>query len=209
MAPPFPRGSGTRSNVPKVLPDYKVRAKERIAEAGLAVFAKKGFRKTTMADIAKEVGVSKADLYLYYPSKVELLREIQLKNQREARAQLSRLMQDQDWAEASVRLLDQVMEEAGGEQTWYQWFNLMAEVMADPTVREVMRNDFRADRRMVREFLERTSRPGRERTKVELDRLALPLMMLFYGAVIVTTLGADWPHSRTALRESIKAVIES
>ncbi|MFX1318171.1 MAG: TetR/AcrR family transcriptional regulator [Promethearchaeota archaeon] len=58
--------------MPRVLQDYKIRAKKRIIEAAIAVFAKKGYHQAKMTDIAKEVGVSKGTLYQYFKSKEDL-----------------------------------------------------------------------------------------------------------------------------------------
>ncbi len=49
---------------------------EQIREAALAVFARRGFHETTVAEIAREAGVAKGTIYLYYPSKEEVLIDI-------------------------------------------------------------------------------------------------------------------------------------
>lgn len=59
--------------MPKVVPEYKEHAKKRILEAANAEFARKGYRKTTMSDIAKTLGVSKGAVYQYYSSKEALI----------------------------------------------------------------------------------------------------------------------------------------
>ncbi len=64
------------SILPRVLQDYKIRAKKRIVEAAITVFAKKGYHQTKMSDIAKEVGVSKGTLYQYFKSKEELFEAV-------------------------------------------------------------------------------------------------------------------------------------
>ena len=45
---------------------------EEIAAAALRVFAKRGLHQTTLDDVAKEAGVSKGTIYLYFKSKEEL-----------------------------------------------------------------------------------------------------------------------------------------
>jgi AcrR family transcriptional regulator len=62
--------------MPRVLQDYKIRAKKRIIEAAITVFAKKGFHQAKMTDIAKEVGVSKGTLYQYFKSKEDLFEAV-------------------------------------------------------------------------------------------------------------------------------------
>lgn len=49
--------------------------KNLILDAALNVFEKKTFYKTSMSDIAKELGVSTATLYSYFPSQDELFLE--------------------------------------------------------------------------------------------------------------------------------------
>lgn len=49
---------------------------DRLLAAAAALFAERGFGGTSMADIAERVGVRKASLYNYYPSKDELLMEL-------------------------------------------------------------------------------------------------------------------------------------
>ncbi len=47
-----------------------------ILEAAQKRFAMMGYSKTSMIEIAKEVGISKAALYYYYPDKVALFTEV-------------------------------------------------------------------------------------------------------------------------------------
>jgi AcrR family transcriptional regulator len=62
--------------MPKVVPEYKKIAKEKIIRAAYTVFTSKGYQKTTMDDVANEVGVSKASLYSYFKSKEEILQTV-------------------------------------------------------------------------------------------------------------------------------------
>lgn len=57
----------------------KEKKKEVIFNAGLQLFARKGFHLTTMDEIAQQVGISKGLLYNYFASKEDLLEQIILK----------------------------------------------------------------------------------------------------------------------------------
>lgn len=62
-------------------PKWRRRAGERpqeIATAALAVFADRGYAAARLSDIAEMAGVSKAALYLYYPTKADLFRAVLL-----------------------------------------------------------------------------------------------------------------------------------
>ena len=50
--------------------------KERILEEALRLFAKNGYLGTSMNDIARQLGVTKAALYKHYTSKQEILDSI-------------------------------------------------------------------------------------------------------------------------------------
>jgi len=58
--------------MPKVVPEYKEKAKLRIIEAGARVFTERGYYKTKMEDIAEALGVSKGAIYQYFKSKEQL-----------------------------------------------------------------------------------------------------------------------------------------
>jgi len=50
--------------------------KERIFEAAIDLFARKGFDATSMREIAEAVGIKKASMYSHYKSKDEILEKI-------------------------------------------------------------------------------------------------------------------------------------
>jgi AcrR family transcriptional regulator len=50
--------------------------RERIGDAALRLFTRKGFAATTMQDIADELGLTKAALYYHHASKDELIRSL-------------------------------------------------------------------------------------------------------------------------------------
>ena len=65
---------------PAALPSTRQRRKEarpqELLDAALELFGEKGFAATRTDDVAERAGVSKGTLYLYYPSKEELLKAV-------------------------------------------------------------------------------------------------------------------------------------
>jgi len=49
---------------------------QELLDAALALFVEKGFAATRAEEVAKQAGVSKGTLYLYYPSKEELFKAV-------------------------------------------------------------------------------------------------------------------------------------
>ena len=62
--------------MPKVVPEYKEIAKQKIIQASIKIFTEKGLHKTTMDEIGEEIGVSKGTVYTYFKNKEELLKTI-------------------------------------------------------------------------------------------------------------------------------------
>lgn len=61
--------------MPKVVPEYKEEARNRIIAESTQLFLEQGYKKTKMTDIARKLGVSKGAIYQYFNSKEELLIE--------------------------------------------------------------------------------------------------------------------------------------
>src|SRR5512138_3141151 len=53
---------------------------QELLDAALDLFVEKGFAATRSEEVAVRAGVSKGTLYLYYPSKEELLKEVVRQN---------------------------------------------------------------------------------------------------------------------------------
>jgi AcrR family transcriptional regulator len=59
--------------MPKVVPGYKKEARNRIIQEATKLFLSKGYKKTKMTDVARNLGVSKGAIYQYFESKEDLL----------------------------------------------------------------------------------------------------------------------------------------
>ncbi len=77
------------------MPDSSDPKSEAILAAAQVQFSRYGFRRTSMADIAKETGVSRASLYSYFENKEEIFRS------------LSAALQERSLAGAEAHLKDE------------------------------------------------------------------------------------------------------
>lgn len=53
--------------------DPKARKRRRIIRAAAGLFTRQGYRKTSMEEVARQAGVAKGTVYLYFKNKVDLL----------------------------------------------------------------------------------------------------------------------------------------
>ena len=83
MPAAFHRPAATAAS-PSSLPPGRQRRKEarpqELLDAALDLFVEKGFAATRSEEVASRAGVSKGTLYLYYPSKEDLLKEVVRQN---------------------------------------------------------------------------------------------------------------------------------
>lgn len=71
----YPNTQHFFDKMPRVLPEYKQQAKHRIIDGALKTFLRRGYKKTTMDNIGKDLGVSKGAVYQYFTSKEDLFLE--------------------------------------------------------------------------------------------------------------------------------------
>jgi len=74
-----------------------------ILEVAEKLFVKNGYRKTAMDDIAKEAQFSKATIYRYFESKLDIFTQIVKKSFEEYRKELSQITEEKISAEKKVR----------------------------------------------------------------------------------------------------------
>jgi len=77
--------------------------RESIIEAGQNAFAKFGFQKTTMNDIARTARKAKSSLYHYFTSKEEIFQEILEKEVRFLNEELRKVVATADTPQQKVR----------------------------------------------------------------------------------------------------------
>jgi AcrR family transcriptional regulator len=121
-------------------PDVSEERRPQIVEAAIRVFARKGFRKATMPDIAAEAGLSVGGVYWYYKGKDEIVSAILERAFDEDFGALAELLSAD--APAAGRLLTFVAAYADSFDQWL-WMNpigaeFYGEAAHDENVRAVI-----------------------------------------------------------------------
>ncbi len=113
-----------------------------ILDAAMRVFSKKGFRGSSIADITKEAGVSKALFYHYFKSKEDLL-VIFAKKRLEDFSPLIRGLQADRPPEERVRfLIDFVLNELENESAKLRFYNMLYLSEDGVTAIEIAMNNY-------------------------------------------------------------------
>jgi AcrR family transcriptional regulator len=84
--------------------------KEKIGRVAMKCFAKYGLDKTTLDDIAKEVGLNKASLYYYYKNKEDIFLEVAIREGQDflASLQANALVKKNTEARVTFYLLERI-----------------------------------------------------------------------------------------------------
>lgn len=191
--------------MPKVIPEYKEAAKDKIIKAAFKTFTQKGYHTTTMDDIAKEVGVSKGALYQYYKNKKELLNEIVLSYHSMFRDVLKASFEKQDTT--------QIAEEGSHALLKKYRFHheMLFEVIAiaghDPEIKQSLKVEYEKDIKLLENFLQKQMETGKVKLKVEANTLAQLYVALYLGMAMKVIMGDDSVEIHRVWSNAIEAMM--
>ncbi len=186
--------------------DYKAQARALIVRAGIAAFSERGYRNTTMERIARDVGVTKADLYHYFPSKAALLRDIAATFRGAFLASLSEAFRRADSTEALAKLIMRALERE--KLATRLWFDVIAESFVDPEAEELLRTQNRQYWEAVRAAVARLPKLARGTGgNRSADDRAEAVVLLIQGALLNIQVGASLREIRRALQEGLRAIL--
>jgi AcrR family transcriptional regulator len=191
--------------MPKVVPEYKEEAKTRIIEAANRIFADKGYHEATMDDVAKQLGVSKGALYLYFPSKVDLFEEMSRNSPIAFKGILySTFVNSHDPIDSATRFFDAMMERFGSNPKLSM--EILAEASRNASLRRVLRQNQEQYAKGLSEFLGGLQKMGILDRSVEFLPLAYSLIALWNGLETLMVSGLSVDEAKKAWLEGFKAI---
>ncbi len=99
--------------------------RERILEAALKLFSKKGFKETTIKDIAKEVGITEGAIYRHFTSKEEIIDSLLKTITEELKQRLFESIEMGDRDETRLdNVVDALLEYAFSQPESFRFLNL-------------------------------------------------------------------------------------
>lgn len=186
---------------------YKTELKEKIIRSAIENFAKKGFDRTRMEDIAAASGLAKGTLYLYFKSKQDLFYAICEHNLEGLRDHLSSLFnRKENFIIDAERFYDEYQKVSLGSEII--WFEMIAISTRNPKLRKILTENQRNVYDVVREFLKTQIQKGFLRDDINVENIALGLIALYFGlALNKLLLQTSNSESQKAWTETIRAII--
>jgi AcrR family transcriptional regulator len=179
--------------MPRVVPEYKEKAKDRIVEAAREIFSKKGYHDTTMDDVAERLGVSKGALYQYFPSKEELYREILTARFHSMESMIASELTGGSFAECCQAFLENLIKYSSGLGFG---FEVLSEATRNPALAKVARDHYRETAQAVQECLDEWKKRGSLRKDFDTHLFAKGLVALFDGMTVYLAIGTEPPEVR-------------
>ena len=191
----------------KLTPRYRTELKEKIMQSAMENFAKNGFDRTRMEDIATAASLAKGTLYLYFKNKEDLFYAICDHNLEELRNQLSRLFNRKENIMLDAeRFYDEYRKGSLGSDTI--WFEMIALSTRSPKLRKILAENQSKVYQVVKEFLKTQIERGFLREDINIDIIASAVIALYNGlAVNKLLLRTSNSESQKVWIETIRALI--
>ena len=175
--------------MPKVIPEYKEVAKDRIIKAAFKTFTKKGYHESTMDDIAKEVGVSKGALYQYFKNKKKLLNEIVLSYHTMFREVLRTSFEKPNSSAIAEEGSEALLKKYRLHHEMF--FEIIAIASHDEEIKKSLRNEYEKDIKLIEEYFLKQEKNGKLSPKIEANTLAQLYIAVYVGMAMKVIMGDD------------------
>jgi AcrR family transcriptional regulator len=172
--------------MPRVSAEYLAVRRADLLAAAARCFAREGFHRTTMQDIAREAAASAGAIYRYFGSKEEVIAAIAAERRREEGSLLRQAAE----AEPEVALRELLRAFVGRlaepeEQAWRRvTVQLWAEALRDATVMDVVRQGLAGPMQAVAAIVARAQREGKVAPEADPRAVARLAAAVFQGLVL-------------------------
>jgi AcrR family transcriptional regulator len=167
--------------MPRVVAGYKEEARKAILQTASEVFTEKGYRESTMDDVAKKLGVSKGAVYQYFASKDELFRVFCGSAAKKLEDLLRSSFTGPALRESAERYMNADLDRVQNRQTLM--FEAFAEAPRDPALNKVVRDNYVACVKVLVDFIDGLKDEGLIKRSVDSDSSAKFLIALRHGIV--------------------------
>jgi len=191
--------------MPRVVPEYKQEAKDRIVKAAYEVFAKRGYHDTTMDDIAERLNVSKGALYQYFNSKEELFRAILAARFNTMTEMLPSTPAGGSFSESCQAFLRTLTADTSSLGLG---FEVISEAARNPALAKVVRENYQETTKAIEECLQEWRRKGSLRKDLDVHLLTRGLIALYDGLILSLAIGTAPSEVREIFAEFLRAMEE-
>jgi AcrR family transcriptional regulator len=175
--------------MPKMYPGYRDEVRKKIVAEASSLFMEKGYSATTMDNIAERLGVTKAAIYQYYKSKVDLFAAVTEFQRQELAGMLERSFADRELMQGASVLFDALLDYINRSMEMYS--DGMAVAVHNENIRTILREDRYGDLDVIERFIEGQKKKGLIHSSIDSRILAVACDALIYGLMFDVMIGMD------------------
>ncbi|NHJ14035.1 MAG: TetR/AcrR family transcriptional regulator [Candidatus Thorarchaeota archaeon] len=176
--------------MPKVVPEYKEKAKKRIMMHAAKLFSEKGYYKTKMIDIAESMGVSKGAIYQYFGSKQDLLLSVLETHTSTRGEEVEKFLTSGGIAEiATEKFFDRMLSMRLGSLILN--LDLLREAAVNSLVLKWVKESFESWVQGLSETIERFKKDGTIKSHIDSESIARGILAIRDGLYSSVSLGSD------------------
>jgi AcrR family transcriptional regulator len=173
--------------MPKISQAKRDARQQQILDAALACFSENGFHQTGMADIVRRSGLSHGAVYLYFPSKDDLIEALAVDRHRQEALLNEAAGHAEDPVEGLsvlVRGYARWLTDRGADETQRVGVNGWAEALRNERVHRSVVEGIDAARAVIVPLVERAQAKGLIARKLNADAIARTLVATFQGFLL-------------------------
>ena len=175
--------------MPKMYPGYREEVAKKIVAEASALFMEKGYSATTMDDIAARLGVTKAAIYQYHKSKVDLFAAVAGFQRQELAGMLQRSFEGRAVMEGASELFDSLLDYINRSREMYS--DVMAVAVHNETIRMILLEDRNGNLAVIEQFIEGQKAKSLNHSSINSRILAVTCDALINGLMFDVMIGMD------------------
>ena len=171
--------------------------KEKIMDAAANVFARLGFQKARVDDIAKEAGVSKGGIYWHFKSKDEIILQIVDKFlNMDMKRLINKMEEDLPVEQILIEMVEITHEDLIKMKFLMPLvFEFLAKANRDPMIHALAKRYYDYGRKIFAEFFQKKIDNG-ELKDLDAQKTAHVLVGIYEGLILVSIIDNDLDHWR-------------
>lgn len=192
--------------MPKVVKGYRKQAMDTIMESASRLFFESGYQESSMDDIAREIGVTKGTLYLYFKNKEELLYEVCRRNTNLLEDNLDKMVTE-DILESAKSFFKAELELP--EHLRFHWIFALGEINKHQRVRKILLESYENYVKIISSRLEVLKERGLISGDADTRKLSLTMIALHNGIMMSMMQGLSEADASEIFEAGIRNILKN
>ncbi|AGO60455.1 TetR family transcriptional regulator [Ferroplasma acidiphilum] len=189
--------------MPKVIQDYREMAKEKIIESASKLFFQMGYNNAGMENIARDMGITKGTLYLYFKNKEELLNKTCKVNMDLLETNLKKSVSGNMITGIEKFFADEMKLP---DYKKFYWIFALNEINVNNNIKEIIENSYKRYVKYISDLIENLKQDGTISESINSTDLARILIAFHNGVLISIMQGLDNPTATSIFNSGIRSL---